>query len=74
MNVLAELKGQYYREVSEGRARELVLTPVAGLYMAGYQAYSRIFLGGVPSAMNSGLTAARYLLKGKGPAGEVLIP
>lgn len=63
-----------YREVSEGRARELVFTPVAGLYMAGYQAYSRIFLGGVPSAMNSGLTAARYLLEEKGPVGEVLIP
>lgn len=54
--------------------RELVLTPVSGLYMAGYEAFSMLSLGGVPSAMASGLKAAEYLLEGAGPTDEINIP
>jgi phytoene dehydrogenase-like protein len=50
-----------------GDTKELVLTPIARLYMAGYQAFSMLSLGGVPSAMQSGVKAARYLLEGAGP-------
>jgi len=53
---------------------ELVLTPIAGLYMAGYQAFTRITLGGVPSALLSGLEAARCLMEDAGPVEEVRIP
>jgi phytoene dehydrogenase-like protein len=56
------------------KARELVLTPIAGLYMAGYQAYSMLALGGVPSAMHSGLQAAEYLMQGAGPSKEIAVP
>jgi phytoene dehydrogenase-like protein len=62
-----------YRDKSGNRARELILTPIKGLYMAGYQAYSMLSLGGIPSAMRSGLMAAQYLLEGKGPTSETLI-
>jgi phytoene dehydrogenase-like protein len=63
-----------FHEGYENRAREMILTPIAGLYMAGYQAYSMLSLGGVPSAIKSGLLAARYLLEGKGPISEMFIP
>lgn len=63
-----------YGEGSGGWARELIRTPVKGLYMAGYQAYSMLSLGGIPSAMRSGLTAAQYLLSGEGPVSDTLIP
>ena len=63
-----------YEEGSEQGTLELVRTPVAGLYMAGYQAFSMLALGGVPSAMLSGIKAAEYLLAGAGPASEVRIP
>ncbi len=63
-----------YAEGSEGGMVELVRTPVAGLYMAGYQAFSTLALGGVPSAMLSGIKAAEYLLAGAGPVSEVRIP
>jgi all-trans-retinol 13,14-reductase len=53
---------------------ELVRTPISGLYMAGYQAFSMLALGGVPSAMLSGIKAAEYLLAGEGPVSEVEIP
>jgi all-trans-retinol 13,14-reductase len=55
-------------------AVELVRTPITGLYMAGYQAFSMLALGGVPSAMLSGLKAAEYLLEGAGPASDMHIP
>ncbi len=63
-----------YLEDSEEQALELIRTPVAGLYMAGYQAFSMLALGGIPSAMLSGLKAAEYLLAGAGPVGEMHIP
>jgi len=61
-------------EGSDQRAVELIRTPIAGLYMAGYQAFSMLALGGVPSAMLSGLKAAEYLLAGAGPISEIQIP
>jgi hypothetical protein len=42
--------------------------------MAGYQAFSMLALGGVPSAMLSGLKAAEYLLEGAGPDDKTRIP
>jgi phytoene dehydrogenase-like protein len=58
----------------EAGAVELIRTPIAGLYMAGYQAYSMLALGGVPSAMLSGLKAAEYLIAGAGPVSAMRIP
>jgi phytoene dehydrogenase-like protein len=63
-----------YSEGSDGGVVELVRTPIAGLYMAGYQAFSMLSLGGVPSAALSGIKAAEYLLEGAGPVSEVDIP
>ncbi|MBN2028519.1 MAG: NAD(P)/FAD-dependent oxidoreductase [Actinobacteria bacterium] len=63
-----------YLEGSQEQAVELIRTPIAGLYMAGYQAFSMLALGGVPSAMKSGLKAAEYLLAGAGPVGSMHIP
>ena len=63
------------RIAREGReAVELVRTPIAGLYMAGYQAFSMLALGGVPSAMFSGLKAAEYLIAGADPVREMSVP
>jgi phytoene dehydrogenase-like protein len=59
---------------NETGARSLLLTPISGLYMAGYQAFSRITLGGVPSAMLSGIEAAESALQGAGPVEEIPIP
>jgi phytoene dehydrogenase-like protein len=56
------------------RPLELVQTPIRGLYMAGYQAYSALFMGGVPMAMASGFRAAEAVLQGAGPTNEVRIP
>jgi phytoene dehydrogenase-like protein len=53
---------------------ELVQTPIQGLYMAGYQAYSALFMGGLPMAIESGRRAAEAFLEGTGPAYEVRIP
>jgi phytoene dehydrogenase-like protein len=53
---------------------ELVKTPILGLYMAGYQAYSALFMGGMPTAMASGQRAAEALLQGAGPAEDIRIP
>jgi len=39
-----------YEDCPDYRARELVRTPIQGLYMAGYQAFSTLFMGGVPTA------------------------
>ena len=63
-----------YSEGSDGGIVELVRTPIAGLYMAGYQAFSMLSLGGVPSAALSGIKAAEYLLEGAGPVSKVDIP
>ncbi len=63
-----------HRDKAPASVVELVRTPVRGLYMAGYQAYSALFLGGVPTALASGLRAARAVLAGEGPDEEVRIP
>lgn len=63
-----------YMDDSDRGAIELVRTPISGLYMAGYQAFSMLALGGVPSAALSGIKAAEYLLEGAGPVSEVRIP
>ena len=52
---------------SDPEPRELVRTPIAGLYLAGCQAFSGLFLGGVPTAALSGIRAAEYALAGAGP-------
>jgi phytoene dehydrogenase-like protein len=53
---------------------ELIRTPVRGLYMAGHQAYSALFMGGVPAALESGVRAAEYLLQDAGPVEDMRIP
>jgi phytoene dehydrogenase-like protein len=63
-----------YEDNPSYRPVELVQTPIHGLYMAGYQAYSALFMGGVPMAMASGSRAAEALLQGAGPSHEVRIP
>jgi len=63
-----------YEYNSDYQPVELVRTPIYGLYMAGYQAYSALFMGGVPMAMASGHSAANALLQGAGPVEEVTIP
>jgi all-trans-retinol 13,14-reductase len=63
-----------HEDSRDHRLRDLVLTPVRGLYMAGYQAFSALLMGGVPTAMESGCRAARAALDNAGPAEEVTIP
>ena len=65
---------QDYRDSRDFVLRELVRTPVSGLYMAGYQALSWLFTGGVPTAIESGVRAADALLEGVGPVSEVTVP
>ncbi len=54
-------------------ARALVRTPLVGLYMTGYQAFSSLIMGGVPTAMESGLLAAEAVFSGAPPVSEVII-
>lgn len=63
-----------FRDNPRGEARELVRTPIHGLFMAGYQAFSMLALGGIPSAVLAGLLAAEYVLAGAGPAECMEIP
>jgi phytoene dehydrogenase-like protein len=63
-----------YEDCPDYRPRELVRTPIQGLYMAGYQAFSTIFMGGVPTAMESGKQASKAVLQGAGPVEKILIP
>ncbi len=63
-----------YEDFKDERSRELIGTPIKGLYMAGYQAFSALFMGGVATAMESGKRAAEAVLKGAGPAEEIMIP
>jgi len=63
-----------YEDRPDHRARELVRTPIKGLYMAGYQAFSTLFMGGVPTAMESGKRAAQAVLQGAGPVEKIMIP
>ena len=63
-----------YKDCPDYHPRELVRTPIKGLYMAGYQAFSTIFMGGVPTAMESGNRAAQAVLQGAGPVQKIMIP
>ena len=63
-----------YEDCQDTRPRELVRTPIKGLYMTGYQAFSTIFMGGVPTAMESGKRASQAVLQGVGPSEEIMIP
>jgi len=53
---------------------ELIRTPIHRLYIAGYQAYSDLLMGGVPMAMASSRRAAEALLAGAGPMEVVKLP
>ena len=57
----------YYEDLRDDKPRELIRTPIKGLYMVGYQAFSALFMGGVPTAMESGRRAAQATLDGAGP-------
>jgi all-trans-retinol 13,14-reductase len=63
-----------YEDFRDDQPKELIGTPIKGLYMAGYQAFSALFMGGVPTAMESGKRAARAVLQGMGPTEKILIP
>jgi len=63
-----------YEDCPDYRPRESVRTPIRGLYMAGYQAFSTIFMGGVPTAMESGKQASKAVLQGAGPVEKIMIP
>jgi prolycopene isomerase len=63
-----------YQDHPDYRTRELVRTPIQGLYMAGYQAFSALFMGGIPTAMESGKRAAQAVLQGAGPLEKIMIP
>jgi phytoene dehydrogenase-like protein len=62
-----------YEDFHDYRSRELVSTPIRGLYMAGYQAYSALFMGGVPTAMVSGYRAAEAVLDNAGPIAKLCL-
>jgi phytoene dehydrogenase-like protein len=63
-----------YEDFHDYRPRELVLTPIKGLYMAGYQAFSALFMGGVLTAMESGCRAATAVLHNVNPIEEIMVP
>jgi all-trans-retinol 13,14-reductase len=63
-----------YEDFRDDQPKELILTPIRGLYMAGYQAFSALFMGGVPTAMESGKRAAKAVLNGVDPVEEIMIP
>ena len=63
-----------YKDFQDDQAKALILTPIRGLYMAGYQAFSALFMGGIPTAMESGKRAAKAVLQGTGPVEKILIP
>jgi hypothetical protein len=63
-----------YEDFRDDQPKELIGTPIKGLYMTGYQAFSALFIGGVPTAMESGKRAAKAVLEGMGPVEEISIP
>jgi len=63
-----------YEDFRDDQPKELIGTPIKGLYMAGYQAFSALFMGGIPTAMESGKRAAKAALQGMGPIEKILIP
>jgi hypothetical protein len=42
--------------------------------MAGYQAFSALFMGGIPTAIESGSRAARATLQQADPTKDIRIP
>jgi all-trans-retinol 13,14-reductase len=54
--------------------KELIRTPLQGLYMAGYQAFSALFMGGIPTALESGKRAAQAVVERAEPIEEIQIP
>jgi len=63
-----------YEDFRDDQPKELIGTPIKGLYMAGYQAFSALFMGGVPTALESGIRAAKAVLEGAPPTEKILIP
>lgn len=63
-----------YEDFKDEKSKELIRTPIRGLYMAGYQAFSALFMGGIPTAMESGKRAANAVIAGVGPIEEIMIP
>lgn len=63
-----------YEDNRDYRPMELIQTQIRGLYMVGYQAYSALFMGGIPTAIESGRRVAELLLEGAGPLEEIGIP
>jgi phytoene dehydrogenase-like protein len=63
-----------YEDLHDDHPQELIRTPVTGLFMAGYQAFSALFMGGIPTAMESGIRAAQAVLAGAGPMETIKIP
>ena len=63
-----------YEDFHDYQAQELVRTPMRGLYMAGYQAFSALFMGGVPTSMESGKRAASAVLLHVDPIDTIVIP
>ncbi len=63
-----------YQDFKDETSKELIRTPIKGLYMAGYQAFSALFMGGIPTAMESGKRAAKAVLEGAGPIDKIMIP
>lgn len=63
-----------YEDFKDNQPKELILTPIKGLYMTGHQAFSALFMGGIPTALESGRRATYALLHGAGPTDEISIP
>ena len=63
-----------YEDFQDEKPKELIRTPIKGLYMAGYQAFSALFIGGIPTAMASGKRAAEAVINVVDPIEEILIP
>jgi len=63
-----------YENLRDDQPQELIRTPLKGLFMAGYQAFSALFMGGVPTAMESGMRAAQAVLDGAGLMEAINIP
>jgi len=62
-----------YEDFRDDQPKELIGTPIKGLYMAGYQAFSALFMGGLPTAMESGKRAAKAVLQGMEPIEKISI-
>jgi hypothetical protein len=63
-----------YEPFRDDQPKELIGTPIRGLYMAGCQAFSALFMGGVPTAMESGKRAAKAVLQGLEPLEKISVP